>query len=128
MCIKNITKVLDARAQVAKIMKVLNEREFLSKITMGQKRASGVSCNKNSKTCKTTDRQFWLTFAWNYRRPKKIFALATVRPQIMKECTLRTLSRLKMVRKQMWRRLRRLQLKKEHMLRTLCNPFVMFVM
>ena len=63
MCTKNITKVLDARVQVAKIMKVLNEREFSSKITMRQKRASGVSCNKNSKTCKTTDRQFWLTFA-----------------------------------------------------------------
>ena len=46
------------RAQVAKIMKVLSEREFASKISMGRKRASGVSCNKIFKTFKITDRQF----------------------------------------------------------------------
>ena len=46
------------RAQVAMIMKVLNEREFAPKITMGQKRTSGISWNKNSKMYKTTDRQF----------------------------------------------------------------------
>ena len=46
------------RVQVAKIMKVLNVREFASKIFMGRKGTSGISCKKNSKTHKITDIQF----------------------------------------------------------------------
>ena len=85
-------------------MKNLNERKFASKITMRKKGTSGVSCNAPKPTKSLTD---------NFSRPvleitpaqKKIPATATARPQIMKECTLRTLWRLKMMRKQMSRRL-----------------------
>ena len=92
-------------------MKNLNERKFASKITMRKKGTSGVSRNAPKPTKSLTDlRQIRQT---DFSRPvleitpaqKKIPATATARPQIMKECTLRTLWRLKMMRKQMSRRL-----------------------